>query len=368
MDVIDFIMYKEGSTKREAILKAKGMISGETNNNKNTKALTRAAVLTRMFTYFKKGANYSKPAKAYLEKRSLDITKTEVGYNSGQFHHGDRKEEALIESCVKYGLLLDTGLTARTGNIAYKPFGKWCVVFALKDRASQIVSMYFRSTLEKKDVRHFYLRDRQGLYPGYPAANAKRLILAESIIDAASLLEQESIKSKYEVLALFGTNGLTAEHQQAIREMEKLEEIIFFLNGDEAGKSAVNKYASLLKGEYPEVTISNVEVPENEDVNSLLQGHSGEILVHLIESRKEYELIFSNEFSIEKKVSEVAEVIEMKEVKEEEKKEKPKKKNSLDTNNPYNLKYQGNEARYQIKGFKINQLDSLKITLQVAAK
>ena len=368
LDVIDFIMYMDKCTKREAILKAKEMINGETSNNKNTNEVTRTAVLTKMFTYFKNAVHNSKTAKEYLEKRGLDFTQTEVGYNSGQFHHGTRKKEALIKSCVKYGLLLDLGLTARTGNVAYKPFGKWCVVFALKDRGSQIVSMYFRSTLEKKDVRHFYLRDRQGLYPGYPAANAKRLILAESIIDAASLLEQESIKSKYEVLALFGTNGLTAEHQQAIKEMKKLEEIIFFLNGDEAGKSAVNKYASLLKGEYPEVTISNVEVPENEDVNSLLQGHSGDVLVHLIESRKEYKLIFSNEFSIEKKGNET-EILEVKEVVEEVKKEEKKvKKNSLDTNNPYNLKYQGNEARYQIKGFKINQLDSLKITLQVTEK
>ena len=34
------------------------------------------------------------------------------------------------------------------------------------------------------------------------------------------------------------------------------------------------------------------------------------------------------------------------------------------TNNPYNLKYTGSEARYQIKGFKLSQLDSLKITLK----
>jgi DNA primase (bacterial type) len=268
---------------------------------------------------------------------------------------------------------LDLGQKARTGNPAYKPFGKSCIVFALKDRGSKIVSMYFRSTLQKKDVRHFYLRDRQGLFPGYPSESAKRLILTESIIDAASLLEQDGIKSKYEVLALFGTNGLTAEHQQAIKEMKQLEEIIFFLNGDEAGKSAVNKYAAMLKGEYEKVKISNVEVPENEDVNSLLQGHSGDVLVHLIESRKEYELLFSAEFSIEpvrppggKKGSET-EVLEIKEVIEEVKEGKKVRKNSLDTNNPYNLKYEGNEAKYQIKGFKINQLDSLKITLQVAS-
>lgn len=40
----------------------------------------------------------------------------------------------------------------------------------------------------------------------------------------------------------------------------------------------------------------------------------------------------------------------------------------LNTNNPYNLKYTGNEASYQIKGFNINQLDSLKITLQISVK
>ncbi len=369
IDVIDFIMYKEKGTKREAILKAKELISpGASAKSKSTEQLTRSGVLTKMFTYFKNGVHNSKPAKEYLQKRCLDFTKTEVGYNSGQFHHGKRKDEDLIKSCVKYGLLLDLGNKGRTGNPAYKPFGKWCIVFALRDRGHQIVGLYFRSTLEKKDQRHFYLRDRQGLYPSYPPAETKRLILTESIIDAATLLEQDEIKSKYRVLALYGTNGLTEEHQQAIRELEELEEIIFFLNGDEAGKKAVAKYAPMLKGEldyrsgsYEKVKISNVAVPENEDVNSLLQGHSPEILMHLLKSRKEYDFIFSNEKSVEKSVENKR--VEVPEVEPE----KEAVKSGLDTNNPYNLKYKGNEARYQIKGFKIQQLDSLKITLQIQA-
>jgi len=252
-------------------------------------------VLTKMFTYFKNGIHNSKPAQEYLRKRGLDFTKTRVGYNSGQFHHGKRKDEDLIKSCIEYGVLLDLGITARTGNPAYKPFGKWCVVFALRNRGYEIVGLYFRSTLEKKDQRHFYLRNRQGLYPNYPPVETKQLILTESIIDAASLLEQEEIRTKYKILALYGTNGLTDEHQQAIKEIENLEEIIFFLNGDEAGKKAVSKYAPMLKGEYPEVKITNVAVPENEDVNSLLQSHSSEILIHLLSTRKEYDLIFSIE-------------------------------------------------------------------------
>ncbi len=370
LDVIDFIMHMENSTKREAILKAQSMISGATTAIKPpTEELARIAVLTKMFIYFKNAIHNSKPAREYLESRCLDFTKTEVGYNSGQFHHGSRRDNQLIQSCIKFGLLLDLGTKSRTGNPAYKPFGKWCIVFALKNKQNQIVSLYFRSTLKDKKQRHFYLRNRQGLYPNYPKPSTRRLILTESIIDAATLLEQEKIKSNYEVLALFGTNGLTEEHTEAVSQLKELEEIIFFLNGDQAGRTATAKYAPMLKADYPNVTISNVQVPENEDVNSLIQGHSGEILHHLVNTRKEYNFLFSSENQLkEKKATE--EVVKL-EIQAEPTEEIPKAeevKIGLDTNNPYNLKYQGNEAKYQIKGFNINQLDSLKITLQITGK
>ena len=379
IDVIDFIMHKENFTKREAILKAKELATGKSQST-TTKQITkipmdelpRVAVLTKMFTYFKNAIHNSKPTKAYLASRCLDFTKTEVGYNSGQFHHGKRKDEALIKSCIKYGLLLDLGTKARTGNPAYKPFGKWGIVFPLKNKENQIVSLYFRSTLNNNKSRHFYLRERQGLYPNYPKKGTRRLILTESIIDAATLLEQEKIKNNYEILSLFGTNGLTKLHLEAINDLQELEEIIFFLNGDQAGIKAVEKYAPMLKADYPSVTISNVAVPENEDVNSLLQGHSGEILHHLINTRKEYNFLFSTEKSIEKKEAIIKKLdaqlaVTQKTIQLIKEKEKPIKM-GLDTNNPYNLKYKGNEANYQIKGFKINQMDSLKITLNITIK
>jgi len=370
LDVIDFILHKENSTKREAILKAQDMLIGvnpqTTTSNINKQPTqtpmdelprladgqARVAVLTKMFTYFKNAIHNSPPAKEYLQQRRLELTKTAVGYNSGQFHHGTRKEEALINSCIKYGLLLDLGTKSRTGSPAYKPFGKWCLVFPLKNKENQIVSLYFRSILSEKKQRHFYLRDRQGLYPNYPSQETRYLIITESIIDAATLLEQEPIKSKYEVLALFGTNGLTKEHTESISQLKALEELIFFLNGDAAGIKAVEKYAPMFKEKYPNVRISNVAVPHNEDVNSLLQGHSGDILNHLINTRKEVEKLDTQLLKTE--------LVE----------ETPKEpqQTGLDTNNPYNLKYQGNEANYQIKGFKVNQMDSLKITLQIQLK
>jgi len=375
LDVIDFILHKESCTKREAILKAVELIGGTKANHKPISELTRVAVITKMFIYFKNAIHNSKPAKEYLQSRCLDFTKTEVGYNSGQFHHGTRKDEALIKSCIKYSLLLDLGTKARTGNPAYKPFGKWGIVFPLKNKENQITSLYFRSTLSEKKQRHFYLRERQGLYPNYPNKSTRRLIITESIIDAATLLEQEKIKNNYEILSLFGTNGLTEEHTKAIQDLTELEEIIFFLNGDQAGVKAVEKYAPMLKGEYPNVTISNVAVPENEDINSLLQGHSGDILHHLVNTRKEYNFLFSIEqvtpagdykSSDEKEKSQdkTSEAVQ----EQEPVKEKKPQTTGLNTNNPYNLKFQGNEANYQIKGFKTNQLDSLKITLQIQIK
>lgn len=375
IDVIDFIMYYEKSSKHESIKKAIAIIGGETTNATNTAVPpsgVRGQFLERMFTYFKNAIHNSKPAQEYLQSRCLNFKKTEVGYNAGQFHHGARKDEALIKECLQYGLLLDLGLTARTGNVAYKPFGKWCVCFALRNKENNITGLYFRSTLNDKEARHFYLRDRQGLYPHYPKATTKKLILTESIIDAATLLEQETIKTNYEILSLYGTNGFTEEHQTAIRQWckalsghgEGLGEVIFFLNGDEAGVKAVAKYAPMLKAEYPNLKITSVAVPQNEDVNSLLQGHSPEILTHLIDTRKETQFIFSSEKSFEKENTQHSESIvntgiqPIQEPIEEQ-------AAGLNANNPYNLKYQGNEASYQIKGFRIDQLDSLKVTLQI---
>jgi DNA primase/energy-coupling factor transporter ATP-binding protein EcfA2 len=367
LDVIDFILYKEGITKHEAINKAKELINGTTEPIRD---LTRAAILTKMFTYFRNGTHSSKPAKEYLQSRNLDYTKIEVGYNSGQFHHGARKEKYLIESCVKVGLLLDKGLVARTGDKAYKSFGKNGIVFPLKNHKGQIVSLYFRSTIATDGrSRHFYLRDRQGLYPHYPKPNTTKLILTEAIIDAATLLQQESIIKDFEILSLYGTNGLMDEHLAAIKNLKKLEEIVFWFDGDESGNKAAEKYKAILAAEVPGIKISKVETPPNEDVNSLLDGHSSEILTSLLQNRQalgtvKTETLF---FSTEKETNEnpVEPALRLVNSFENKSDSEQRKNTELNTSNPSNLIYKGSAAEYQIKGFKLSQLDSLKVSLQI---
>jgi len=347
LDVIDFIMYKENLDKHNAILKAEQMINGSIAPEATTRELSKTDILIKMFTYFKNAVHNSPPARQYLESRKLwplSGAEVEIGYNSGQFYHGQRKDETLIKQCLQVGILQDGGLVSKTGEKAYKPFGKWCIVFPLKNKANQITGLYFRSTLNDTDKRHYYLENRQGLYPCYPKAETSRLILTEAIIDAASLLLTLGIVSKYSILACYGTNGLTEEHKAAITGLKKLKEIIFFFDGDKAGKEAVSKYAALFKELLPSVKVTNIETPENEDVNSLTQGHDPEILTHLIETRSDIFL------STEKKITET---------------QPTTKPDQLDATNPLSLKYQGIEAEHRIKGFNPRQTDSLRISLQI---
>ncbi|MFM8913026.1 MAG: CHC2 zinc finger domain-containing protein, partial [Flammeovirgaceae bacterium] len=233
MDVIDFIMHKEKCSKHEAILKAVSMIEGTSNQS----TITREDFLTKMFTYFKNAVYNAKTAQAYINARSLDFNLIEIGYNAAQFHHGSRKDETLLKNCVEYGLLKPTNrMNARDKETnVFNVFGKFCIAFALRNKQNQVSGLYFRSTINETDQKHFYLKDRQGLYPNYPAADTKKLILTEAIIDAATLLQVEAITADYTVLSCYGTNGFTEEHQQAIKELAQLEEVIFFFDGDEAG-------------------------------------------------------------------------------------------------------------------------------------
>jgi DNA primase len=345
LDVIDFIMNMEKSTKHEAIKKAESLITGTATPT--TQEQTRTAILTKMFTYFKNSVHNSKPARDYIESRNLDYTKLEIGYNTGQFHHGTRKEEVLIQSCLKVGLLSPFGVNSRSGGQAYKPFAKECICFALRNRAGQITGLYFRSTTNNSDQRHFYLKDRSGLYPHYPKSETKKLILAESIIDTATLLQNEEVNKEYSLLALYGTNGLSEEHIQSIKELKELEEIIFFLNGDEAGKKATAKHAQTLKALRPEVKITQVNVPENEDINSLAQSHEPGIFIHLLEKRN---LFFSSEEKPDEKKNPET-VIES--------------SNSLDTSNPFKIIFRTETANYYIQGGIRSEADSMKVTLVI---
>ena len=94
-----------------------------------------------------------------------------------------------------------------------------------------MVSLYGRSITDGKG-KHFYTSGRRGLYPSWPAAEVERVVLCESIIDAATL----KLHTDEVVLALYGTNGLGSEHLSALDRLESLREVVLFFDGDDAGR------------------------------------------------------------------------------------------------------------------------------------
>jgi DNA primase len=317
-DQIQFVQDYEKITKRGAIMKCIAMIiqsSAFTAPSPKPKKESpkptaqnpeHIAFLEKMFQSFRKGIFNSNPAKDYCKSRNLDIEALQIGFNGGQFHHGTRRDETLINNCLETGLLLDRNITSKTGEKAYNVFGNKCLVFPLRNKENQVVSFYFRSIINEKDAKHFYLKNRSGLYPNYPNPRTKKLILTESIIDAASLIQALGLEqSAYSIIACYGTNGLNEEIQKAILELKELEEIIFCFDTDIAGKTATSRYANELLIINDKLLISKIDLP-NKDINETLQLHEAAIFTELLNQRKPLNVSYSPEASGEDNTTEIA--------------------------------------------------------------
>jgi 5S rRNA maturation endonuclease (ribonuclease M5) len=146
--------------------------------------------------------------------------------------------------------------------------------------------------------------------------------------------------TSYSILACYGTNGFTAEHEQAIKALKKLEEVILFFDGDEAGIAGSKRIAEQLHQLRPDIKISSINTPEGEDVNSLSQSHEAAIFAHLVESRTAF--IFSNAIKNAAPINP-----------------------QFDSSNPLKLIYRSVIANYYIKGGLRNEADSLRVSLDI---
>jgi DNA primase catalytic core len=349
-DAIQFIQLKENCSKHEALIKATALLNGNATAVQpaaaklsiETAPLEKIAALTKLFRYFAKALPLTKKAVDYLEGRAINYKLHELGCNAGDWHH-KLNEKNFIASCEQYGLL-----KARPAN-GFNVWAKDCIIFPLKNIDNKIVSLYGRSITNNEESRHFYLQNREGLYPGYPALTTKKLIIVESIIDAASLLQQKEITGQSTILSLYGTNGLTDEHIKAISGLPQLEEIILMLNADEPGEAATYKHAHTLHNIHPHLRITHTSLPAGEDVNSVLCAHDDAgVLQSIIDERKDFS------FSIEK-----------------EKSQQPitSTVSKLDTRNADLLIYDNCELYFEILGgIKITGLDRMKVTLKVQHK
>ncbi len=330
-DVIEFIRLMEKSDKRAAILKAKSLLGHVETKATQPEELSRVAILARYLEGCRKGIANGERARVYATERNLDWQTLKLGFT------GDKVPEAWTKPYKESAAAI--GLISKTEDGRYLNRFKNCLVFTMQNIQGHAVGIYGRSVNEDAG-KHYYLPGpHQGLYPEYPNAATKKLILTEAIIDAATLHQHASITKEYTVLACYGTNGFTTEHEQAIKELKQLEEVILFFDGDEAGKEGTKKVAAKLQEVRKDIAISSVATPEGEDINSLAQAHEKEIFSHLIEKRTVI-------FSIERK--------------------EPTPTNSYKLEIfPHRFLYRTATANYHIKGDLQNNFETLRVSLDI---
>ncbi len=127
-------------------------------------------------------------------------------------------------------------------------------------------------------------------------------------------------------------------------------------------QSAVQKHCDTLSNLLPAVKITSVELPEGEDINSLLQTYEDpQVLADLIELRKPIAVIKTGDGSLfsNEKEKPAAQPVNTLSV----------TKHKLNTTNAELLLYDDNELYIEILGgIKITGLDRMKVTLKILHK
>jgi DNA primase len=248
LDQIEIIQQKEGCTKHEAIKKAISLITNTITATPIKSTMTEEINYQEIFIKLQQSFAKTEKAQAYAKERNINNAKLELGYNTA------------------------------TGTV-FKSL-KNCIIFPLKNLPNEIVSIYGRSIDNNDKAKHYYSANRKGLYHN-TNQETTTLIITESIIDSATI----QVHTNFETLAMYGTNGYNQEHEELLKSLPNLKEIIFFLDGDEAGRKAIDNLKLTINNALPNIKLSQVETPDDEDINSLTISHEPEILNHLIENR-----------------------------------------------------------------------------------
>jgi len=184
--------------------------------------------LQRLFESFCIGIRSKKTEvpKQYLEKNGLDYQKLNIGFCSGQFHH--RKDDEFRKPYLELGVLSPSDAPVNhPDRVAYTCFGTYGVVFPLKNAEGKIVNLYSIRIKTEAKIEQYLNMD--GIFPAHPSPLTRRLYITQTIMDAASIIQSDTLENKEAVMALHDGKFLP-EHEQVIRNLEMLDEIIIIKN------------------------------------------------------------------------------------------------------------------------------------------
>jgi len=184
--------------------------------------------LQRLWESFNTGIRSIKAVKPkqYLQDKGLDYQQLNIGFCSGQFHH--RKDDAWRKPYIDLGILTPSDAPVNhKDRKAYTCFGTYSVVFPLKDAAGKIVNLFairIKMATEKEEYLNTF-----GVYPCYPPPLTRKLFIASTVMDAASIVQANVLDSREAVIALHDGKWLP-QHSNIIQDLEMLEEVILLKN------------------------------------------------------------------------------------------------------------------------------------------
>jgi hypothetical protein len=182
--------------------------------------------LETLFRSFETGIRSAKAIKPkqYLKSIGLEYSDLRIGFNSGQFHH--RKTLKSKDEFEKLGVITKSDAGVRDDSFtAYTVFGRYGLIFPLLNRDNSIVN-YYALRFDLDEQKQDYLNS-EGIYPAYPHALTKKLYLAPTVIDCASLMQSKVLDQREAVIALHDGEVLE-QHLEIIKALYELEEIIIF--------------------------------------------------------------------------------------------------------------------------------------------
>ncbi|MGO8680135.1 MAG: CHC2 zinc finger domain-containing protein [Limisphaerales bacterium] len=237
-NVIQFVAKKEGIGEREAAVKLLGSVPGvrpasavaapapkaQLSPGESAKLLQRVAAFYAR-TLFKDRAGLD-----YLKSRKLDdpamLEVFQVGYSNGTLPGVLPKSGEIIDGLKALGVLNERGQEHFRG----------CVTVPIFDSQGNIAGIYGRR-ITNAEPHHLYLPGpHRGVWNGMAAKTNQTLFITEAIFDGMSLW-QAGFKN---VIALYGTNGWTADHEQLLRD-NGTTEIYLCLDNDEAGRAGTER-------------------------------------------------------------------------------------------------------------------------------
>lgn len=230
------------------------------------------AVLERVAELYHRRFLETSAGPAYLASRGIADPELyrafRIGYADGALLSKVPQSGKLFDELVAAGVL-QRPEGART---ATRELLAGCVVFPLLDAQGAVVNFYGRAV--ERD-QHLYLPgERRGLWNVPILAGQEEIVLAESVLDALSLIAAGVVN----VLPLYGVNGFTPELEALLSRLRPAR-IALVLDADEAGRAAAGALRARLAGSG--FTVRVIDLPRK-DANEVLVTDGADVLKNAV--------------------------------------------------------------------------------------